>query len=61
MAKMVKVESCWECQYRARHRNRGGIYSFYCKNIMPQEKIEDSHAIPSWCPLPDYPEEGKDE
>ena len=62
MAKMIKVENCNYCYYMDKHPRSLGRNSYSCSHDKTFNKeIDNKFKIPSWCPLHDYPEEGKDE
>lgn len=57
MAKMIKILNCLTCDYHVLFKT-GKSYCMHEKT--EGNVIEYLDGIPSWCPLPDYPEEGKD-
>jgi hypothetical protein len=53
MTKMIVVENCCKCQFLAYYYTE----KKHCIKSKTREKITDPSTIPSWCPLPDAPEE----
>ena len=61
MAKMIIVEDCKDCPFRATAKPIDAEIEI-CGFITTLGKIiDDINRISPWCELPDYPEEGKDE
>ena len=57
MAKMIKIIECFQCPHCYRFPNDNLTVEVYCD--ITQKTIKDGYRFPKWCPLPDYPEEGK--
>ena len=58
MAKMIKIRECFQCPHCWRVPNDNVTVEIYCG--IKDKIIKDGYIIQKWCPLPDYPEEGKD-
>jgi hypothetical protein len=61
MAKMIKIESCWDCDYCYQINRLPKQYCCRNENVEGgKDNIPDVHSIPASCPLPDAPESKPD-
>ena len=58
MAKLMKIENCYDCEDMIYYRKFGDSEQVpYCeKENRPIQEVDFTMFFPEWCPLPDAPE-----
>ena len=54
MARLLRIENCDECNYRAGYEDK-------CYAVWPYRELDCKVMIPDWCPLPNADAEDVDE